>query len=927
MHSNDQPFADDSKVSFLSTVPAGRNAWRLAIAVVLVSTFVCAVTVPFVSVHLEKIPAFVPAYQSALAINDLITAILLFGLFKRVHSWALLFLASGYLFNSLIIVAHTLSFPGVFSPTGLLGAGDQTTAWLYVLWHAGFPLFVLAYAAMRLRENSGEVPLGKTTSVVLGSTILVICLVGGLTVLATAGMHFLPVIIQGSDYSLLVSKGVSPAILLLSFAAIVLLLWKKPTTVLDLWLMVVMCVWVYDVALSAVFSSARFDLGWYAGRTYGLLAASFILTVLLIETNGLQKRLALTTTQLAQALRKNRSRFMQILDNAPMIMAVMDLQGRYMTVNHGLEKWTKQDGAKLLGKTIRDLFGDTEYTSAHEAMNREVLATQKPLQRELTTPHPNGLQTSLFAKFPLFDAGGKVEAIGSIAFDITDKKKADAALQRFFETSIDLILVADSKGDILKVSPSSSAILGYEPEEMVGHNAGKFVHPDDLESTRNEMRMARRGRHTRNFETRYIHKKGRVVTLSWTGVWSELAQQHFFIGRDMSDRLKMEKELRQAQKMEAIGQLTGGIAHDYNNLLTVILGNAELLAEALRDKPELHSLAQLTLDAADRSAILTQRLLAFGRRQALESQATDINELLADMVGLMKVMLGEQVKIELLPGPDLWTTKIDRGQFETAVVNLGVNARDAMPNGGTLTIETGNAILDQDYAVLNPSAQPGEYVGVTVSDTGAGMTPEVLSRVFEPFFTTKEVGKGTGLGLSMIYGFVKQSGGHVTIYSEPGMGTVVRLYFPRSDAPSLVPTLLERDDSILPTGNETILLVEDDPLVRAHTEKQLVALGYRVHVAEKAVQALDLIGGGLKPDLLFTDIVMPGGKNGPQLATEVRKQLPHIKVLFTSGYTQGAIVQGEDKAPGTNFLAKPFRRAELAAKIRNILEEKILTSA
>ena len=225
MHSNDQPFADDSKVSFLSTVPAGRNAWRLAIAVVLVSTFVCAVTVPFVSVHLEKIPAFVPAYQSALAINDLITAILLFGLFKRVHSWALLFLASGYLFNSLIIVAHTLSFPGVFSPTGLLGAGDQTTAWLYVLWHAGFPLFVLAYAAMRLRENSGEVPLGKTTSVVLGSTILVICLVGGLTVLATAGMHFLHVIIQGSDYSLLVSKGVSPAILLLSFAAIVLLLW------------------------------------------------------------------------------------------------------------------------------------------------------------------------------------------------------------------------------------------------------------------------------------------------------------------------------------------------------------------------------------------------------------------------------------------------------------------------------------------------------------------------------------------------------------------------------------------------------------------------------------------------------------------------------------------------------------------------------
>jgi PAS domain S-box-containing protein len=755
------------------------------------------------------------------------------------------------------------------------------------------------------------------------------------------------------------------------------------------------------------------------------------------------------------ALEATRARFQAILDHAPMTVVVKDLEGRYTFVNRRLEKWIEKDSAKLLGKTIRDLFGDSEYTREHEALDREVIATRKPIQREFTTPHPSAPETSLFAKFPLFDANRNVEAIGSIALDITDsrkvndalldserlargiidtaldafvqmddrghiiewnaqaekifgwrreeaigaplssliipssyrarhdaglahflqcgeakilgkrleipairqdgqelpveltvtalyrsdgyvfngfirdlteKKKTDAALERFFETSIDLILVVDSKGNLLRVSPSSIPLLGYRPEEMVGHSAIDFIHSDDLERTRDEMRMARRGRHTRNFESRYIHKDGRAVTLSWTGVWSEQAKQHFFSGRDMSERMKLEQDLRQSQKMEAIGQLTGGIAHDYNNLLTVILGNAELLTEALDKQPELHSLAQLTLDAAERSATITQRLLAFGRRQSLESQATDINELLAGMTGLMQVTLGEQIKINLRPGADLWTPKLDRGQFETAVLNLGINARDAMPNGGTITIETANVTLDDDYVALNPGASVGEYVAIVVSDTGAGMTPEVLSRVFEPFFTTKEVGKGTGLGLSMIYGFAKQSGGHIAIYSEVGMGTVVRLYFPRTDAPSIVPAQQNPQDAPLSIGNEMILLVEDDPLVRAHTEKQLIALGYRVLTAEKAANALALIGNGLEPDLLLTDIVMPGGMNGRELADAARELIPGLKVLFTSGYTQGAIVQGKAHEVGSNFIGKPFRRAELASKIRETLQSKSVSA-
>jgi nitrogen-specific signal transduction histidine kinase len=387
----------------------------------------------------------------------------------------------------------------------------------------------------------------------------------------------------------------------------------------------------------------------------------------------------------------------------------------------------------------------------------------------------------------------------------------------------------------------------------------------------------------------------------------------------MTERQKLEMELRQSQKMDAIGQLTGGIAHDYNNLLTVILGNTEILAEMLKDNPEMHSLAQLALDAADRSATLTQRLLAFGRRQALEAEPTDINALLGDMTDLLIATIGEQIRIDLRRSPDLWTPVLDRGQFETAIVNLAVNARDAMPDGGTITIETKNVTLDEDYIALNPSAAPGDYIAVHISDTGTGMNPETLARVFEPFFTTKEVGKGTGLGLSMIYGFVRQSGGHITIYSEPGRGTVVRLYFPRrGDVSASASESTSRNAEEIPTGAESILLVEDDPMVRTHTEKQLIALGYRVTTAEKGPAALELIEQGLRPDLLFTDVIMPDGMNGRQLADAVRKHMPGLKVLFTSGYTHGADVGGHEK--GSGFLGKPFRRIELARKLREMLD-------
>jgi CheY-like chemotaxis protein len=336
----------------------------------------------------------------------------------------------------------------------------------------------------------------------------------------------------------------------------------------------------------------------------------------------------------------------------------------------------------------------------------------------------------------------------------------------------------------------------------------------------------------------------------------------------------------------------------------------------------LRPLAEATRSAAERGAELTKRLLAFGRRQTLEPRPTDVNALVTGMEHLMRRTLGEHVALKIHAGATLWPARVDPGQLEAAVLNLAVNARDAMPQGGSITIETANVELDESYAVANADVTAGEYVMIAVSDTGSGMAPDIVARAFEPFFTTKDVGKGTGLGLSMVYGFVKQSGGHARIYSEPGVGTVVRLYLPRSDVPAQAAGVRPKTASDLPTGGETILLVEDDPMVRGHTETQLIALGYRVISAENAHDAIDRVSNGTMPDLLFTDIVMPGSMNGRQLAERLRERWPTLKVLYTSGFSHGML---DEPLGGTvaakHLLGKPFRRRDLAAKVREVLDE------
>ncbi len=389
---------------------------------------------------------------------------------------------------------------------------------------------------------------------------------------------------------------------------------------------------------------------------------------------------------------------------------------------------------------------------------------------------------------------------------------------------------------------------------------------------------------------------------------------------DVSERVAIEERLNQGQRMEAIGQLTGGVAHDFNNLLTVILGTAELLGEQAGGDPDRRMLASMIVNAAQRGASLTRYLLAFARKQALEPCVVDVNQLLVELEPLLRRTLGEHIDLELTRGAGLWPAVVDPAQLESAVLNLCLNARDAMLAGGRMTLETANTHLNQNYADANVEVKAGQYVLLAVSDTGTGIPPEQLARVFEPFFTTKEKGKGTGLGLSMVFGFVKQSGGHIKIYSEPGQGTTVRMYLPRATGQAQAGALPPREVVIQRGAGEAILVVEDEPAVLHYATEQLTLLGYQPIAANGGEAALALLRERDDIALLFTDIVMPG-MNGRELADAARLLRPHLRVLYCSGYTENAVVHHGRLDPGVRLLAKPYRRADLARRVYEALHQ------
>jgi signal transduction histidine kinase len=387
------------------------------------------------------------------------------------------------------------------------------------------------------------------------------------------------------------------------------------------------------------------------------------------------------------------------------------------------------------------------------------------------------------------------------------------------------------------------------------------------------------------------------------------------------ERRAIEGQLRRAQRMEAIGHLTGGIAHDFNNLLAVIIGNVDALLDLVRESPDLTEFANEVLKSAMHGADLTRRLLAFARQQPLSPEVVDLNERLPAIVTMLRRTLGESIHVSATLFEDLWLTLIDPSQVEDALLNLAINSRDAMPNGGALTIETANAYLDDHYALLHAEVIPGEYVALSVTDTGDGMSAEIIERAIEPFFTTKEPGKGTGLGLSMVYGFAKQSGGHLSIYSELGVGTTIRLYLPRHRGQISTRQSPSTHEVPMPSGGESILLVDDNAPLRRIAIRWLTGLGYKVRDAASGHAALAILEGGERFDLLFTDIGLPNGISGIELAGLAKQIQPALKILYTTGYAKVQTWNGDPSDEPHHLLRKPYRAMELAAKLRKALDD------
>jgi PAS domain S-box-containing protein len=732
----------------------------------------------------------------------------------------------------------------------------------------------------------------------------------------------------------------------------------------------------------------------------------------------------------------------------------MALDGTITGWNSAAERMFRYTAAEATGKNITLLVPHDRLPEVQDALRR--IGWGESIEHsETVRVRKDGSRIDVSLSIsPIKSPSGAIIGISKVARDITDANRTRQVLRqqteelrRIFATSQDLIMVMDSRGFLVQISPSCEAILGYRPEEMFGRSGEDFIHPGHLEDSRREMRAARRGQHPRISDTRCIRKDGRAVWLSWLGTWSEPAKRFFFVGRDMTesrlvqeslreseqlargiidtaldafvqmdeqgvitdwnsqaekifgwtraeavgaklsdliipdihrdahkagmerflrtgkgailgrrfeiealrrdgkeikvelsitelrrrggfvfngfmrdltDKIAAEDRIRQAEKMEAVGQLTGGIAHDFNNILTVITGTIEILADAVKGEPQLAAITRMIDEAASRGADLTQHLLAFARKQPLEPRETDVNMLIIDTAKLLQRTLGEHVEIESVFEDEACPAIVDPNQLATAILNLALNARDAMPDGGKLIIETGSVLLDENYVKLHSDVRPGRYAMIAVSDTGTGIPAAILDKVFNPFFTSKGPGKGTGLGLSMVYGFVKQSAGHIMIYSEEGHGTTIKMYLPPATGtlPAAEATLAPKVEG----GHETILVVEDDKLVRDYVLAQLHSLGYVTLDAANATEALAIVHTGHPFDLLFTDVIMPG-MNGRQLANEILKVRPGLRVLFTSGYTENAIIHHGRLDEGVLLLAKPYRKSDMAIMIRKALAD------
>ncbi len=653
------------------------------------------------------------------------------------------------------------------------------------------------------------------------------------------------------------------------------------------------------------------------------------------------------------ALRSANTLLAAVMEAVPGVVYAKDRDGRVIAANRGTVELVGKPIEAIIGRTDREFLDDLTQGDAVMANDARVMDENRTEAIEEEVSFSDGRRaTWLSTKAPFRNAQGTVVGLVGSSVDITERKRAEEQLRhsqaqllelndtlerrveaamadrdRTWNNARDLLLVVGDDGVFRAVNPAWTQLLGWRTEELIGRSYLDFIHPDDHPSSEGALATAST-QELPVYENSYRHKDGSFRRISW--VAASEGNLIYASGRDVTadkDRQEQleqaQEQLRQAQKMEAVGQLTGGIAHDFNNLLTGVIGSLDMMQRqfAKGDMSKMERYTTTAITSANRAAALTHRLLAFSRRQPLDPKPVSANRLVTGMEEMLRRTIGEAVRLEIVTAGGLWRTLCDPHQLESAILNLAINARDAMPEGGMLTIETCNAHLDDAYSARQREVKPGQYVCICVTDTGVGMTADTISKAFEPFFTTKPIGQGTGLGLSMIYGFARQSEGYAKIYSEVDQGTTFKLYLPRhyGEGEDEEGHHVELGDEHRAERGEVVLVVEDETAVRSLVVDVLEELGYRALEAVDGPSGLKVLQSRRRIDLLVSDIGLPG-LNGRQLADAAREHRPDLKVLFMTGYAENATIANGFLDPGMSMITKPFAIDTLATRIRGIIE-------
>ena len=654
-----------------------------------------------------------------------------------------------------------------------------------------------------------------------------------------------------------------------------------------------------------------------------------------------------TTDRVEEGLRQARERahLEQLLSQMPGFVGI--LSGPTHLYEYVNDAYVEMAGPRdYIGRTVREVFPELAGQGVYELLDQVYSSGERHVAHGLPL-RLAGEGEDRFIDFlyePIRDDLGAVSGVFVGGYDATEAYRAAAALRKLnaeleqqviersrdrglvWQLTPDLLGVLNAEGYFVSSNPAWQMVLGWSQAEVARHTIWELLHPDDVEPTRAGFELTQRGQPAIRLPNRFRRKDGGYRWISWVGIPEE--GMVYCTGRDITEEVASQEELaraqdalRQSQKMEAVGQLTGGIAHDFNNLLAGISGSLELMQKRLSDGrlDGIERYIGIAQHSAHRAATLTQRLLAFSRRQTLDPKPTDANRLVAGMDELIRRTVGPAVEVEVVGAGGLWLTKVDTSQLESALLNLVINARDAMPDGGRITIETANKWLDE-RAAKERDLTPGQYISLCVTDTGTGMSREVIEHAFDPFYTTKPLGEGTGLGLSMVHGFARQSGGQVRIYSELGEGTTMCLYLPRFIGEIEAE---EPDEAMAPAArgaHETVLVIDDETSVRMLMADVLSEAGYRVLLASDGRSGLKTLESDVKIDLLITDVGLPGGLNGRQVAEAALARRPKLKVVFVTGYAENAVVGNGLLGPGMAVITKPFAMTALASRVREILD-------